>query len=238
MTSCQWSVVSCGGFELRTGSRELAAQSLISYYITDRTQFSGPEHRRRELLTERIVQAARAGIDYIQVREKDLSSRELDELARVLVQKVREVANATRILINSRTDVALAAGADGVHLRSSDVSPADVRRIWSAASAGSTPIVAVSCHTEHEVVAAKIAGADFVVFGPVFGKAATQGVGLSGLRAACEHGIPVFALGGVNLENYKSCLEAGAAGIAGVRLFQDGNVSATLTQLRKVLPSR
>jgi thiamine-phosphate pyrophosphorylase len=211
---------------------------LLLYYITDRAQFPGPERRRRELLIERTVEAARAGIDYIQVREKDLPSRELEEMARVIVQKVREAGVATRVLINSRTDVALAAGADGVHLRSSDLSPADVQRIWSAAGAGSTPVVAVSCHTEQEVAAAKLAGADFVVFGPVFGKAGTQGVGLSELRGACAHGIPVFALGGVNLENYQSCLEAGAGGVAGIRLFQDGNLSAALTQLRKVSPSR
>jgi thiamine-phosphate pyrophosphorylase len=154
------------------------------------------------------------------------------------VQKVREAGSATRVLINSRTDIALAACADGVHLRSSDVSPADVRRIWSAAGARSKPVVAVSCHTEQEVVAAKLAGADFVVFGPVFGKSGTQGVGLPDLRGACAHGIPVLALGGVNLENYKSCLETGAAGIAGIRLFQDGDLSATSTQLRRVSPSR
>ena len=91
---------------------------------------------------------------------------------------------------------------------------------------------------EQEVTAAKLAGADFVVFGPVFGKSGTQGVGLPELHAACAHGIPVFALGGVNLENFRSCFEAGAAGIAGIRLFQDGDVSATLTELRKISPSR
>jgi thiamine-phosphate pyrophosphorylase len=211
---------------------------LLLYYITDRTHFPGPEHRRWDLVIERTAEAARAGIDYIQVREKDLSSRELEEMARVIVRKVRETGSATRILINSRTDIALAACADGVHLRSSDVSPSDVQRIWSAAGAGSKPVIAVSCHTEQEVVAAKLAGADFVVFGPVFGKAGTQGIGLSELRAACEHGIRVFALGGVSLENYQSCLEAGAAGVAGIRLFQDGDLSSTLTQLRRVLPSR
>jgi thiamine-phosphate pyrophosphorylase len=211
---------------------------LLLYYITDRAQFSGPERRCRELVIERAVEAARAGIDYIQVREKDLPSRELEEHARVIVQKVREAGSSTRILINSRTDVALATGADGVHLRSSDVSPADVRRIWSAASAGSKTVVAVSCHTEREVVAANLTGADFVVFGPVFGKSGTPGVGLPDLRAACAHGVPVLALGNVNLENSKSCLEAGAAGVAGIRLFQNGDLKRTLTQLRKGSPSR
>jgi len=230
------SVASAWAF--RTGNWELRTDPLLLYYITDRGQFPGPESRRGERLIERIAQAARVGIDYIQVREKDLPSRELEQLAQVIVQRVREGGSTTRVVINSRTDVALAAGADGVHLRSRDVSPADVQRIWSAAGAGSKPVVALSCHTEQEVIAAKLAGADFVVFGPVFGKSGTQGVGLPELRAACAHGIPVFALGGVNLENYKSCLEAGAAGVAGIRLFQDGDLSATLTQLRKVSPSR
>ncbi len=211
---------------------------MLFYYITDRAQFPGPEHRRRELLIERIVQAGLAGVDYVQVREKDLPSRELEDLARVIVQKVREAGSATRILINSRTDVALAAGADGVHIRSNDVCPADMRRIWSAAGANSKPIIAVSCHTEPEVLAAQLVGADFVVFGPVFEKSGKSGIGLSELRAACKHGIPVLALGGVNFENSRSCLEAGAAGVAGIRLFQDGNLSATLNQLREVSPTR
>ena len=206
---------------------------MLLYYITDRDQFPGPEHRRRELLIERIAQVSRAGIDYIQLREKDLSSRELEELARAIVQRAREASSATRILINSRTDVALATGADGVHLRSSDVSPADVRRIWSAAGARSKPVIAVSCHAEQEVVAARLAGADFVVFGPVFKKSGTPGVGLPELRAACAHGIPVFALGGVNGGNANSCLETGAAGVAGIRLFQEGDLLATVSHLRR-----
>jgi thiamine-phosphate pyrophosphorylase len=206
---------------------------LLLYNISDRTQFPGTEHQRREQLIARIAEAARAGIDFIQLREKDLPSRELEELARAIVQRVREARGGARVLINSRTDIAIAAGADGVHLRSSDVSPADVRRIWKTAGLQSAPVVAVSCHTEQEVHAAKMAGADFVVFGPVFGKSGTPGVGLPALRGACVHEIPVLALGGVNDENFRSCIEAGAAGVAGIRLFQEGDLSATVSQLRR-----
>jgi len=205
---------------------------LLLYYITDRVQFSGSELRRRELLVETSIEAARNGVDYIQVREKDLSSRELEKLALDIVGKVRETGNATRVLINSRVDVAFATGADGVHLRSNDISPADVRRIWKTAGLTSAQVIAVSCHTEQEVVAAKFAGADFVVFGPVFGKATTPGIDLDSLRAACGHEIPVLALGGVNAENAQSCLDAGAAGIAGIRLFQTGDARTTVAMFR------
>jgi len=201
------------------------------YYITDRTQFPGGEHQRRELLIARVADAARIGVDYIQIREKDLSSRELEEVVRDVVRKVRETGSATRILINSRVDVALATGADGVHLRSNDISPADVRRIWKAAGLMSTPVVAVSCHTEQEVIAAKFAGADFVVFGPVFEKSGAPGVGLSALRSAGEHGVSVFAVGGVSVEKAALCVEVGAAGIAGIRIFQDGDLNTTFAKV-------
>ena len=206
---------------------------MLLYYITDRTQFPGTEHQRRELLVQRIAGAARAGIDFIQVREKDLPSRELEKHARVILRRIREAGSAARVLINSRTDIAIAAGADGVHLRSSDISPADVRRIWKTAGRTAVPVIAVSCHSEQDVHAAKIAGANFVVFGPVFGKSGTPGVGLAALRAACVHEIPVLALGGVNDENFRSCIEAGAAGVAGIRLFQESDSNATVENLRR-----
>jgi thiamine-phosphate pyrophosphorylase len=193
---------------------------LLLYYITDRKLFPGREVQRREQLLAKVAEIAAAGVDYIQLREKDLSSRELEQLSRTVIDAVRKNGSKTRLLINSRTDVALAIGADGVHLRSGDVSPADVRRIWRSAGLTTEPVVAVSCHSESEVMAAKAAGADFVVFGPVFGKADTTGTGIAAFRAACGHGIPVFALGGVTADNAPSCIEAGAAGIAGIRLFQ------------------
>lgn len=170
--------------------------------------------------------AAHAGVDYIQLREKDLSSRSLENLAGAALEIVRKYGKS-RLLINSRADVALAVGADGVHLRSTDISPTDVRRIWRSAGATMEPLVAVSCHSESEVMAAKAGGADFVVFGPVFGKGQAPGTGVAALHAACVHGIPVFALGGVTTENARSCIEAGAAGVAGIRVFQQGHLQAS-----------
>jgi len=136
------------------------------------------------------------------------------------------------VLLNSRTDVALAIGADGVNLRSRDISPLEVRRIWQAAGSTGEPVVAASCHSEEEVRSAKFAGADFAVFGPVFEKGGTAGVGITALRAACAHGIPVFALGGLTLENARSCLACGAAGVAGIRLFQRGDLEDIVRRLR------
>jgi thiamine-phosphate pyrophosphorylase len=108
----------------------------------------------------------------------------------------------------------------------------DVRRIWRTSGSTDELIVAVSCHSEEEVRSAKAAGADFVVFGPVFRKGGTSGTGLTALKAACAYGISVFALGGVTIENARSCEACGAAGVAGIRLFQQGDLENTVTRLR------
>jgi thiamine-phosphate pyrophosphorylase len=213
------------------------AEGCLLYYITDRTSFSGEEHTRRRCLLDKITEAATYGIDYIQLREKDLSARELEELAReamniVLQIRMKNQSLRTALLINSRADVAFAVGADGVHLRASDLSPEEARRAWSSRE---DPLVAVSCHTLQDVARAEATHASFAVFAPVFEKRDTHGitaVGLKVLREACQAEIPVFALGGVMLENAKSCLEAGAAGIAGIRIFQENNISSLVRGIR------
>jgi thiamine-phosphate pyrophosphorylase len=151
------------------------------------------------------------GVDFIQIREKDVSARELFEFT-LAVLETRESgvrkALGTRIVVNARADVAFACGADGVHLP-------------TAAPVETLPglLVIRSCHTLEEIGNAE---ADFVTFGPVF---ATPGkgnpVGLQALKTACGLGKPVFALGGINWDNASACVEAGAVGIAGIRLFQD-----------------
>jgi thiamine-phosphate pyrophosphorylase len=242
---------------------------MLLYYITDRRQLRGSEAEQRRALLNKISQAARSGVDYIQLREKDLGARELLHLATEAREKIAEAAGSgretrnshpemgngkreTRLLINSRIDVALASGADGVHLRGDDISAADARVIWTKAPAARTSqlatcnfLIARSCHTAEEVRRAESDGADFVVFAPVFEKGGVQGVGLEGLRAACRHApqastpeaspavrIPVLALGGVTLENARACMEAGAAGIAGIRLFQENDISELVARLR------
>jgi len=227
----------------------------LLYYITDRTAFPGDESSRRRRLVEKIAEAARAGVDYIQLREKDLSTRDLELLAKEAVSAIRRVRlssgnsqPATALLINSRTDAALAVEVAGVHLRSDDVSPEDVRTAWTKCGAGTpfdklragsarqnspqAPIVAVSCHSPAEVVEAAAWGATFTVFGPVFEKKFAQPVGLKVLREAYLANVPVLALGGITLENASSCLAAGAAGIAAIRMFQENDVASVVKQLR------
>jgi len=216
---------------------------VLLYYITDRKQFPGPEPHRRELLLAKILEAARAGVDYVQLREKDLPARELEELARQAVEICREARNQkreTRLLVNSRSDIALATGADGVHLRSDDISVSDARAIWlSAFARDSKPetrdfVISVSCHTGEEVRLAESLEADFAVFGPVFEKVGTSlRVSLEGLRPACQVGdMPVLAIGGVTLGNAGACVEAGAAGVAAIRLFQENDVKEIVRELR------
>lgn len=215
------------------------ADRCLLYYITDRSQLQGDEPARRRALLAKIAEVARAGVDYIQLREKDLGARQLEALAREAVAAVRKGSSSTHLLINSRTDVALAAGADGVHLRSKDVSPEEVRRIWAECSAGALarekPCIAASCHVRGDVDRAQSGAADFAVFAPVFGKrnaSGTQPAGLAALQEACRAKIPVLALGGVTLENAASCLNAGAAGVAGIRLFQENKIEDVVRALR------
>jgi thiamine-phosphate pyrophosphorylase len=221
---------------------------MLLYYITDRSQFSGDEPARRRALLAKIAEAARGGVDYIQLREKDLSTRELEGLVSEAIGVIRatgplRVENGerrTRLLINSRTDVALAAGADGVHLRSDDVSPEDVRRVTQHA-AHCHPLsttqfdIAVSSHTRADVLRAESDGATFAVFGPVFekkDKPGTASAGLDALRDACRARLPILALGGVTLENAAACIQAGAAGIAAIRLFQENRIEDVVRALR------
>lgn len=170
---------------------------------------------KRYCITDSLAVAARAaaaGVDMIQIRAKQLPSHALADLVRSAV-----ALPGSRILVNTRIDVALACGAAGVHLPAGSIAPAAARRI--------TPpgfLIGVSCHTLAELQAAQSEGADFAVFGPVF-RSITKDVtpiGLDVLRqaAAAVH-LPVYALGGVTAENAPLCIQAGAAGIAGISLF-------------------
>ncbi len=91
----------------------------------------------------------------------------------------------------------------------------------------------MSCHTPTEVADAAAQGADYVVFGPVFEKELAAPAGLGALREACKQNIPVFALGGVTMANAESCIQAGAAGVAGIRLFQTSNLREVVAALRR-----
>jgi thiamine-phosphate pyrophosphorylase len=168
------------------------------------------------------------GIDFIQLREKVMNTAGLIDLARSILEEIASVPGSrTRLLINGRADVAVAAGADGVHLTShpNELTPEEVRRVF-AHSTLREPVISVSCHRFDEVKQAHDSGANLILFGPVFEKRIanqhiTDGSGLKALEAAClaASTTPVLALGGVKLENTAACLSAGAAGIAAIRLF-------------------
>ena len=223
------------------------ADGCLLYYITDRSQFPGDEPARRRALIDKIAEATRAGVEYIQFREKDLSTEELETLACEAARVIGDCSALrtenrelrTRLLINSRTDIALAAGADGVHLRSDDISVSDVRSVWAQASARSSqpvarsPLIAVSCHTPAEVIRAEAESADFAVFAPVFEKTGALPTGIDALREACKVKMPVLALGGVTIDNVRACLDAGAAGIAAIRLFQENRIEEVVRRVHQ-----
>ena len=166
-----------------------------------------------------VERALAEGVEWIQVREKDLSARELCSLVRRVLTLPRP--NATRVLVNTRVDVALVAGAHGVHLSGNSISPHEVRRIVPTGF-----LIGVSTHSIGEVRIAEKESADFAVFSPIFAPISKTGygapVGLVKLREAAESvRMPVLALGGVTLQNAPDCVAAGAAGVAGVSLFQE-----------------
>jgi thiamine-phosphate pyrophosphorylase len=175
---------------------------MIRYYVTDRHQGD---------ILAFAARAIRQGIEMIQVREKDLRARDLLELVGTIGDLAR--GSETKILVNDRLDVALAAAVDGVHLPGNGLPVNRVRPFVST--------LGVSVHTLEEALAAESAGADFVVFGPVFDSPGKKAVGLDPLRkVTAVVKIPILAIGGITNENTPLVLSAGAAGIAAIRLFQ------------------
>jgi thiamine-phosphate pyrophosphorylase len=189
----------------------------LTYYITDRKQLAGDSVRQITVLKERVRAAFSAGIDYVQIREKDMPARELAGLVQALAE-LPEKRNC-RLLVNDRLDIARSCGADGVHLPADSLPPSDVRRF-----VGNNFIIGVSCHNTEEVKRAGASGADYVLVAPVFDTASKPGMkpmGLAALGDICRDSpVPVLALGGVSTDNALSCVQAGCKGVAGIRLFQ------------------
>jgi len=185
--------------------------------ITDRGYLIADAHRWAE-----------DGIDFVQLRDKTLDAAHLMYFAKSILEDIAEVPHArTRLLINGRADVAIAAGAAGVHLTAhpDELTPEQVRQVF--ASAGKlAPVISISCHRLAEVQRACAANVNMILFGPVFekrvkGEQVSEGIGLEALHHACELAgeVPVLALGGVTPELIDECLRAGAKGVAGIRLF-------------------
>jgi len=185
-------------------------------------------------LLETSRRAAAAGINWIQVREKDLETRRLAELVRLAAEDARETG--TRILVNDRLDVALAAGAAGVHLGETSLHVETVAE-WRRSAGHAEFRIGASCHSTEAARAAEGAGADYIFFGPVFATPSKSAFGapqgIERLGEVCRAvRIPVLAIGGVTVENAHSCLAAGAAGVAAIRLFQEPqNVSTVVKRL-------
>ncbi|MGA7104945.1 MAG: thiamine phosphate synthase [Candidatus Deferrimicrobiaceae bacterium] len=176
------------------------------YLITDRRQAPGGDILRA------VEGAMDGGIRAVQLREKDLTGKELYLLA----DRMRELTarHGTRLLVNDRVDIALAVGADGVHLGGSSLPASAARTLL-----GEEALIGCSTHSVRELREAATQGADFATFGPVYttpSKAAYgPPVGVTALAGACgRSAIPVFALGGIKAENTREAIGAGAFGIA------------------------
>ena len=221
----------------------------IFCYVTDRKGLAAADNDQNEALLKRVATAAAAGIDWIQIREKDLSAKELSSVTREAVTQTKQINERSRqtslILVNERMDVAYSERAGGVHLGEHSLPIADVCR-WLDAKADFAErdkfLIGVSCHSVQAAASAARDGADYIFFGPVFAtpsKAAFgQPQGLQRLAETCSSvSIPVLAIGGITLDNAADCFAAGAGGIGAIRLFQDAeNLAAVVTELRAKLP--
>lgn len=211
-------------------------------YVTDRKALRSADSAAS--VVARIRAAAAAGVDWVQIREKDLPGRELLELARAAIRTAAEVrTGSVRVLVNDRLDVALAAGAGGVHLGGESIPVREVVRWCSSGNAPAGFLVGASCHRLDEVREAERAGASYVLFGPVFETPSKHQFGppqgAAKLAEVCHTvGIPVIAIGGVNEKNGAECVRAGAAGIAAIRTFQEVRDPAVLRKAIERLHAR
>ncbi len=223
-------------------------KSPLLCYVTDRRglRVANPAESV-DALTQKIEEIAAAGVDWVQIREKDLPARELASLTRQALRIAATVsakrASAFRVLVNDRLDVAIAERAHGVHLGETSLPVPDARRLIAAAARKKAPdesfLVGVSTHSIEAALNAERDGADYIFFGPVFAtpSKAAFGVpqGLARLTEVCQAvRIPVLAIGGITIQNAASCLHVGAAGFAAIRLYQDAlDPISTVIQLHQ-----
>jgi thiamine-phosphate pyrophosphorylase len=199
----------------------------IVCYVTGRKSLG--EADSGEALLARIRAAAEAGVDWVQIREREMAARELLALTRAAVAST----DKTRVLVNDRLDVALAAGAAGMHLRGESMPAREVVRWLRAGNAPAEFLVGVSCHSLEDARRAEDAGASYVFFGPVFETPAKKRFGapqgIEKLAEVCRSvRIPVIAIGGMSGDRSAECLSAGASGIAAIRMFQETSEPGSL----------
>jgi thiamine-phosphate pyrophosphorylase len=215
-------------------------------YVTDRHSLSEVKSaEQRKTLLRKIGAAAEAGVDWIQIREKDLSGKDCSSLTQEALQRAAKSSVgktvATRILVNDRLDVAFAERAGGVHLGEKSLPLAEARRLVEKRGELSDFLIGVSCHSVEAARTAASGGADYLFFGPVFATPSKAAFGapqgLEQLAEVCRSvSIPVLAIGGITLTNAAGCLAAGASGIAAIRLFQGAvDVSSLVQSLQKLV---
>jgi thiamine-phosphate pyrophosphorylase len=194
----------------------------IVYPITSgaTTSKTTPEGQEFSDILRLIHAAVHSEVPLFQIREKLLTARVLFELTTRAVEITR--GSRTRLLVNDRSDIARASGANGVHLTTQSLPAEVIRNV-----AGPEFLIGVSTHSLHEARAAQSAGADFVVFGPVFETESKRNFGepqgLDKLREVTRElgEFPVLAIGGLTLNNVAECFQAGANGVAAIRLLSD-----------------
>jgi thiamine-phosphate pyrophosphorylase len=180
-------------------------------------------------LLDQIGRVAEAGVDFIQIREKQLTARDQLQLARAALTIAR--SHRTRILLNDRFDIALAAGVNGVHLPAAGLSISAVRQC-----APTGFLIGRSCHSVEEVERATAERADYCLLGPIFETPSKLGMGRplgpAVFKRLRDNTIPVLAIGSITLEGARECVAQGAAGIAAIRLFQGQELTQKINRLR------
>jgi thiamine-phosphate pyrophosphorylase len=232
-----------------TRNNQLTARnSPLLCYVTDRrgVRVANPAESLTAL-TRKIEEIAAAGVDWVQIREKDLPGKELASLTRqalaIAAKTSAKRPSAFRVLVNDRLDVAIAERASGVHLGEKSLPVAEAKRLVESAVrkrvVDDSFLIGVSCHSIEAAQAAQHDGANYIFFGPVFATPSKAGFGepqgVNRLAEVCRAvAIPVVAIGGITIDNANSCLQAGVAGIAAIRLYQDTpDPISTVVQLRK-----
>ena len=212
----------------------------ILCYVTDRqTLLRAHEPDGREALLYKIQEVAAAGVDWIQIREKDLSGKDCAALTSAAIERAARPStirqSRARIIVNDRLDVAFSQAAGGVHLGENSMPVEEARKLADSRIRAKDFLIGVSCHSLEAATAAAKGGAHYIFFGPVFAtpSKAVYGApqGLARLAEVCRAvSLPVVAIGGITLEYVALCLSAGASGIAAIRLFQDAQDVASLVK--------
>jgi len=218
--------------------RPIRDASPLLCYVTDRRQLPGSAAEQAIALLKKIKEAGAAGVDWIQIREKDLPAEQLSELAR---QALHSLPASRRLLINDRLDVAFAVGAGGVHLGENSIPVREAKRFVTERGGPNDFRIGVSVHSLQSAQNAEGDGADYVIFGPVFATPSKASYGSprgpEELGRVCRGvSIPVLAIGGITPEAARGFYERGASGIAAIRFFQEAqNMAGAVKEFRHTL---